>query len=59
MSRAAFKKHLKERGMTLMECARVVGVNRLTLWRWINGTSKPGPLAKAALKEKLGFDWRD
>ena len=35
---------------TITELARLIGVNRSTVWRWSNG-SKPLPLYKERLEE--------
>jgi DNA-binding transcriptional regulator YiaG len=34
------------------ECARRLGVSRVTLDNWLNGVKKPSPLAKLAAKTK-------
>lgn len=51
-------KLLEKKEIGICECASKLSVNRLTVRRWINGVSEPTPLARRALKEILGFEWR-
>ncbi len=53
-----FEVFLKKKGISQSEAARRLGVPHPTVWRWIDGKHVPSPLAKASIKEHLGFAWK-
>ena len=53
----AFALFLKKTRVSQSEAARRLGVPHATVWRWINGKTDPSPLAKALIKDRLGFEW--
>ena len=55
----AFGAFLKKKGLSQSETARRLGVPHPTVWRWIEGRNAPSPLAKASIKEHLGFAWKE
>ena len=55
----AFEAFLKKKGISQSEAARRLGVPHPTVWRWIAGRNNPSPLAKAGIKEHLGFAWKE
>lgn len=53
----AFEGFLRRSGLSQSEAARRLGVEHMTVWRWVKGKVRPGHFAKLAIKERLGFDW--
>lgn len=53
----AFEAFLKKKDISQSEAARRLGVPHPTVWRWIEGRNDPSPMARASIKERLGFDW--
>lgn len=53
MDRVTFKRLLDEHGSSITKIADSIGVNRLTLSRWMNGTSDPQLTAALALARRL------
>ena len=45
----------RESGMTCRTLARRLGVNHVTVWRWVSGRGVPNPMLRPKLVE-LGFD---
>jgi DNA-binding transcriptional regulator YiaG len=54
-----FETFLKKKSISQSEAARRLGVPHPTVWRWLTGRNDPSPLAKASIKEHLGFAWKD
>ncbi|MBI4385745.1 MAG: helix-turn-helix transcriptional regulator [Elusimicrobia bacterium] len=55
----AFETFLKKKGIRQSEAARRLGVPHPTVWRWIEGRNDPSPLARAGIKDRIGFAWKD
>ena len=45
----------RESGMTCRSLARRLGVDRVTVWRWVKGRAAPNPILRRKLVD-LGFD---
>jgi len=57
MGHKTFVKFLAKNDISHSECAQRLGVERMTVWRWVRGRSKPSPFARQAIKAKIGFVW--
>ena len=48
------KQALKDKGMTMEDLARKIGVSQMAVWRWANGKSKPHKIFAKKIDTILG-----
>jgi transcriptional regulator with XRE-family HTH domain len=53
------KSDLKKKKLSMMKCARLLGVADMTVWRYTSGDREPSEEIRKKLKQKLGFTWED
>lgn len=49
------RNHIKEYGLKQVEMARILGISRMTLHRWLRGSNKPGKKAREGLAKEFGI----
>jgi len=57
MGQENLRKFMKERGWAVEKMAVECKVSFMTVYRWLNGKSKPSRLAQEKIKQVTGQEW--
>jgi len=53
----SLKKHLKRLNWKMTDCARLLKMSDLSVYRWIKGLSEPTTKVRRKLERMVGFKW--